>query len=107
MALCEPPGPLPATNWHCSYHHGSQTGRNHCRRLDAVCAWLGHPSFPSAVPEITLHHSNARMSNAEVAWRTHGAAAVRTGLGISGVIPDFVAIDVERWRHNTDFVIYC
>ena len=46
------------------------------------------------------------MSNVEIAWRTHGAPAVRTGLGIGGVIPNVVAIN-NRARHNSDFVIYC
>jgi len=33
------------------------------------------------------------MSDVEVAWSTHGAPAVCTGLGIGGVIPNVVAIN--------------
>jgi len=33
------------------------------------------------------------MSAVEVAWRTHGAPAVCTGLGIGGVIPNVVAVN--------------
>jgi len=44
-------------------------------------------------------------SNGEVAWRTMGFRLF-AGLGISGVIPSVVAVNVER-RHNSDHVIYC
>jgi hypothetical protein len=33
------------------------------------------------------------MSDVEVAWRSHGTPAVRTGLGIGGVIPNVVAVN--------------
>jgi hypothetical protein len=53
----------------------------------------GTSSFPSALPEIRCITPMVSMSAVEVAWRTHGAPAVCTGLGIGGVIPNVVAVN--------------
>jgi hypothetical protein len=91
MALCESPEPFLRRSGIAPITTGA--------RLDVImslpgqCAWLGHLSSRPRFQKLRCITPMLGMSDVEVAWRSHGTPAVRTGLGIGGVIPNVVAVN--------------